>query len=705
MGRRASSIGRFIGWILIGAIAVSTAAAKEPAAPKAKLEVSGLGWLKNRDQRLSLERLLGTQRGETIGANAIEDAMFLLLSALETEGYLKPAIEVEATPASGPVQRFKLDASLVATIPQELLAKAVEFRVETGVRYVVKDVAVSGLTAWPEDQARALFRPNQTLLMAGGAAAYTPSRLRRALESLQEELRRLGYAQAEARATETRIDDRTGEVFLKIEVVQGPRWEVSAVHFSGAENTGAALTFASQFEHRSWTPLWQQDLREQVRRAFYERGYPEMSVNLSAQPAQEVNGVRAVDVTATIVPGPKVVVGNVRFAGNAHTRESILRRRVPSEAGQPLNPIQLERARYRLARLGIFSAVDIQYEPPDGLTRDAVFLLRESPRMEANVLLGYGSYEQARVGLELSQLNLFGLAHQSRLEVVQSLKSSRGDYAYTVPELFGETVDGTAKVFGLQRQEQAFLRQEYGLTLSLKRPLPWFHLDATAGYTFQSLQNRDNVLSTSGVDGQNVTVASVDFGLTSDRRDNPLRPRRGYRWFAQLETASRALGGEADYQRLEAGAAFHTGWGGSRWIHLGLTHGLVVTQGAENDRLLPVNKRFFPGGDSSIRGYQSGEAAPRGADGRFLGAKSYLLANVELEQALTSTWSAVIFTDALGTASRLASYPFDERLFSAGLGVRYQTLIGPVRLEYGRNLNPRVNDPKGTLHFSVGFPF
>ena len=50
-------------------------------------------------------------------------------------------------------------------------------------------------------------------------------------------------------------------------------------------------------------------------------------------------------------------------------------------------------------------------------------------------------------------------------------------------------------------------------------------------------------------------------------------------------------------------------------------------------------------------------------------------------------------------------YPIDEYLYTAGLGVRYQTLIGPVRLEYGRNLNPRPNDPSGTLHLSLGFPF
>ena len=124
-----------------------------------------------------------------------------------------------------------------------------------------------------------------------------------------------------------------------------------------------------------------------------------------------------------------------------------------------------------------------------------------------------------------------------------------------------------------------------------------------------------------------------------------------------------------------------------------------------NDAQLPVNRRFFPGGDGSIRGYQLGEAAPRGPDGRFVGAKSYLNASAEFEQRLVAKLSGVLFADALGSAAQLAKYPFDEVLVSVGLGLRYETLIGPIRAEYGYNLNPRPRDPRGTFHLSIGFPF
>ena len=120
---------------------------------------------------------------------------------------------------------------------------------------------------------------------------------------------------------------------------------------------------------------------------------------------------------------------------------------------------------------------------------------------------------------------------------------------------------------------------------------------------------------------------------------------------------------------------------------------------------LPFNKRFFPGGQNSIRGYTEGEASPRDDRGRIVGAETYTLGTVEFEQALTPKWALVLFSDSLGFALRASQYPFDTGLFSVGGGLRWKTIIGPVRLEYGYNLNPRPRDPVGTLQFSLGFPF
>jgi outer membrane translocation and assembly module TamA len=171
-----------------------------------------------------------------------------------------------------------------------------------------------------------------------------------------------------------------------------------------------------------------------------------------------------------------------------------------------------------------------------------------------------------------------------------------------------------------------------------------------------------------------------------------------------VETATEYLGGDANYERVEIAPSWHLRLGGGRFLGLGLTHGVAVSFGTAADNL-PFVRRFFPGGENSIRGYQEGEASPRDATGQIVGAETFTLATVELEQALTPKWSLVFFSDSLGFARRIENYPFDTGLYSVGGGVRWRTLIGPVRLEYGYNLNPRPHDPVGTLQFSLGYPF
>jgi outer membrane protein assembly factor BamA len=670
----------------------------------AKLEISGLGWLADREMRVSLERLLGEERGPRLDANAIEDAMFLLMSAVQDQGFLKPVIHIDLTDENGAHTELALDASMNVTVPRTAWARAVHFKVDRGVRYFIEAVKFTGLSVLPEETARAFFIGQSALFATKANRAFTPSRVARGVDSLASELRQRGYAESDVRTEETQIDDRTGAVRLAIGVTEGVRWQVASVTLDVAGRPDAAPPAVQRFVGLPWSESLQQDVATEVRKGFLASGHPDVRVSLSHDQAKAPDGGKDVVLAVHVQPGEAVTMGEPRFEGAGDVRPAVIRRRLHATAGQPLNMLELEQARYRISRLGVFDRVNLRLEPDEGSVRSPVFALQPGRRMEVNLLAGYGSYEQLRAGVEFRQYNVFGLAHQMRGQLVESMKSTRGEYSYTVPELFGESVDGTAKVFGLQREEVAFERQEYGLTVALAAPLAFIGANATAGYTFQALRNRNNRLETQAIDDKQVTVASVDGGLTRDRRDNPLMPRHGYRWFAQVEAASRALGGEAEYQRSEFGGSYHTAWGDGRWVHLNAAHGVITTWGT-TDELLPVNKRFFPGGDGSIRGYRTGEASPRGADGKFVGAKSYLSGSVELEQALARKWSAVAFVDAIGTATQLRHYPFDETLFAAGLGLRYQTLIGPIRVEYGRNLKRRIGDPGGTLLFSVGVPF
>lgn len=694
---------KILGWMLVLLCGLAIAWAKEKT-PTAKIKVEGLGWIENRETRASIQRLWGERLGPELTTNQIEDAALFIASNLEPKGYQRPTVKVEAVLADNSVKTFTVDTTLQTAPPPSLRAKSVHFIVQRGIQSYLKDVTIEGLDSLSKAAARDFFFSEVAVIGGRAARAYSPARLERSADAIQSTLRQRGYAEATVKVVETHEDQKTGAVVAKVQVNQGPRWDLSSVHL---EIEGPDLTELTPIKQRKgipWSVFRGQDLAEEIRHEYYKKGYPDVRVTIETHPGAPLANVRPVEVIAHVRAGRQVAVGEVKFTGQERTRESVLKRRVQIGPGDPLNPLELDKARYRLGRLGIFHSVDLSYRPPDGPVRDPVFTLSEEKSLETSLMAGYGSYERLRGGVEVIQRNVFGLAHQSRLELVQSIKSSRGDYTYSVPEIFGESIDGSARFFGLQRQERSFLRQEFGATLTLKRTLPWLGADGTVGYTYQPLRAKNNELSTQSSDASQVNVASIDLSLTHDGRDNPLHPQKGIRWYTQAELAAHELGGQVNYQRIEAGVSYHTSWGRGRWIHAGLSHGFITTLGS-SDGIPPVNKRFFPGGESNIRGFREGDAAPRGADGKFIGAKSYALLNLELEQGLTKAWSIVVFTDALGESATLRKYPFDTELVTLGLGIRYQTLIGPVRLEYGQNVKKRPEDSQGTLHFSVGVPF
>jgi len=671
----------------------------------AELRVSGLGVVADHRTTQTLGRLLHPERAVTLDAGGIEDAALILFSQLGDDGYLDATLTAGLTLRGGTQAEYPLDATLEHPLPRPLAAEKVILRIRKGRRFTLREVTFTGLESLREAEARAFFLGETGLLPIASERIYSPGRLRRALANLEEALRQRGRAEATVETARLHVDPVSGAAQVGVAVREGPEWRVAAVQLDVAGDPRPPATLAQPRIGHDWTELWRQDTTTAIRRWYDQRGHPDVQVALTAQAAPPAANRREVTVVAHIRPGAAVRLGGVRFVGNVRTREPVLRRLVHVTPGGPLDPIPLDDGAARLARLGVFSNITLRQDPPDGPVRDAVYQLTEGRRKEVDLLFGYGSYDELRGGMEWKHYNLFGRANTDDLKLVQSVKSTQLNYTYTVPELFGTAVDGSARLFGLRRQELSFVRTEYGANVALLWPLRGLGASLTTGYSFQRLRSTSNELATSPTDLSQANVASVEVGLVRDRRDNPLTPHRGYKLAVQLTEASRRLGGQVDYQQLTLSGSYHRPVGRGHWIHVGFTHGVVTTFGALSDAQLPVNVRFFPGGDGSIRGYRSGEAAPRAADGQFIGAKTYLQANLEFEQALTAKWTVVVFGDALGTAVRLADYPFDQRLYTVGLGLRYQTLIGPIRLEYGHNLNPRRHDPAGTLLLSLGFPF
>ncbi len=699
---------RFAGLFVCAALAVLTlGAADEPkSSPPATFKVSGYGILG--DLRLKhVIKLLEQQKKKPdfLGPDFMEDSALILKSKLSEDGYLQPKITIRVTLEDG--TRTKYVWNEIEPLPRPLRAQKVEFRISKGVLFHYEHLEFNGLTALKEKKARGYFLETSGLVPLKLNRVYSPGRLKASVSSLHQVLDRMGYEEAKVTYDILSRDDRKGNISVRVNVTEGPKFIVRSVRqevYYPETETNTPVDLSTNTVEHTYSSWWQQDFTHGVKTNYYSRGYPETAVEFKTEKREPLDAVVFLDLLARVTTGPRVRDGDVSFHGNKHTKESMLQRRVPMETGDWLNRLKAENGQYRLARLGVFDSVELNYQPVSSNLWDIQYDLKEGKRLEISPLFGFGSYDLFRAGVEVDQYNLWGLAHNSQLKLVQSFKTSSGDYTYTIPELLGEDVDVFATGTGLRRQEISFLRVEYGGGVGVRRYFRDVATDVSVRYNYGILQATEESASFIQEGEQSPTVGEFIFDVRHDRRDSPLYPRRGYQLLANVEVATRYLGGDANFERVELGGSYHIPLNDSEWIHLGLRHGVVAADGSASNNL-PFVRRFFPGGQDSVRGFQEGQAAPRNAQGKIVGAETYTSGNVEFEQGITAKWSIVGFVDGVEFAENLDDYPGDEALFSVGGGLRWKTIIGPVRLEYGYNLNPRKQDPTGTLQFSLGFPF
>lgn len=674
----------------------------------AEIRVKGLGWWKNRQLRDTLQLLAPEDEPlARLDAAYLEDSVVLLQSALIEDGYLEPSGVVEPRLQEQPLGVFPWHSGDVPEIPRTLAADQATFRLEPGVRYAFERLEFNGLTVIDPGDARDYFIEEGFLFGNARSRRFNPSILRRGAANLREQLIRSGYADATVDVQSETRDDRNGHVAVVIVVSEGRLHRVGEVRPPEAtpeEVAGALRELCAQAVGKEFSILWQQDFLQGARAVCYRKGYAEAQVKLIAAGAPaDRDGALQHDFQLQVDAGPLIHVGEVKFSGDDHTSAGLLRRATLLDPGDRFDQSEIEQDRLHLGALGIYTSVRATVEKSAESVWDVTYQLKPDKHLETSVLLGYGSYERVRTGLEVIHRNLFGQAHRGRLQLVYSQKSISGDYLYTMPQIFGTNTDISARAFGLKREEVSFERKEYGVSLGARRHLNWLGADASVRYQFESLSS--DFFDSTVLDPPVSNVASVTLDLTRDHLDNPITPHRGTLLALSLETAARAIGGQVDYQRLDLRGTWHWRVGREKYLHLGLRHGVVWSLGESSAADIPPARRYFPGGEGTVRGYVEGRASPRDAKDVFAGAEVSTIVNLEFERGLARNLAAVVFVDAGFTAAKLGDYPGDQTRVSLGLGLRYNTVIGPARLEYGHNVVSESGDGRDAWHLALGFPF
>ncbi|MGZ0707358.1 BamA/OMP85 family outer membrane protein [Coraliomargarita sp. W4R53] len=633
----------------------------------------------------------------------LEDSAFLLLEQMKREGYLEPEIEgVFQVGEQEHSVHWKGGYAIQLEVGFE--AEAAEFIITPGVLSYYDTISVVGIDAIDAQTVQRFFKSGGVLFTGKQARVFTYENCERRQGRLLRALDDLGYRSARVVSQKIEVDRTSGAVQVAMEIEQGPLYQIGEVEVVIARDGSPDTVRVESPQGLVLTREWEQTQRATLRNEAYRAGYPDAKV--IGELVSDVDGAAKVvyrNLRFRVEYGVKVTLTKVEFVGDEETKRSVLKRQTQLRNGKPLDLIAVSEARRKLMGLGVFQEVGFSFDPAAGDTRAVVYELTPSQRKELQLRGGWGSYEQARLGFRWDHRSPWGRAHRYEMEVKQSFKSTFADMTYSIPQFLGTDLTTYLNAEYSFREELSFDRKAQGLAVgtSVQLAESGVRLAVEYGFSQENADRADLVVFDSEEDA---TVASVTLKASLDRRNDFLAPSSGYSLFATYKTAGQWLGGTVNFQKLELGSTYHFSLSESLIVHLGLRGGTIFSSGDAADNI-PFNERFFNGGENSVRGYREGAASPLDVNGDEVGSETYALFNLELEQRVYSKLSTVLFLDSVFNARDGFAGAGGQVLSSIGLGLRYQTVVGPLRLEYGHNLNPRESDSDGALHFSIGFPF
>jgi translocation and assembly module TamA len=452
--------------------------------------------------------------------------------------------------------------------------------------------------------------------------------------------------------------------------------------------------------------------------ALQERGYAFAKVDPPI--ADEAADAASLDLHFHVEAGPKVNLGEIHIEGLQRVHESVLRARLMLRTGDPYRPSALERARRDLLALGVFTQVSLQI----GTAVDAsggvpiTFKIRERLRHAIAVNAAYSSDLGGSGGVTWTDRNVFGGAQQ--LSVAASVINVGGSDStgvgydtnakYLMPDFGHRDQSLQFAVAAIKQSLQAYDQTARTSSVTLTRKISSSWSVSVGGSTTDEQIIQEDVTHFYTLFALPMNVAYDSTGLASPLDD----PRRGMR--ASLSVTPTLAIGEPNatfiITQIKVAAYFDLDHlfsidPGRTVLAARALAGLA--QGA-GEYSLPPDQRFYAGGSGTIRGYRYQAVGPQfPVTAQFpnltpIGGNAITAGGVELRQRFGANIGAAVFMDAGQVSDSLKGVPGEART-GAGVGLRYYTPIGPIRLDVAAPLPRRSGDDAFEVYIGLGQAF
>jgi translocation and assembly module TamA len=486
----------------------------------------------------------------------------------------------------------------------------------------------------------------------------------------------------------------------------GPLFHIRRVDVEGALPASAR----AQLGLASGAPARAQDvLAAQARLLDALRGDGYALAKVPTPAVIEDPAANSLDVTYTVKTGPRVDFGKITVKGLHAVNQDFVEKRLLIHPGEQFSPQAVEKARADLASLGVFSSV--RATTPDQLDAQGripiEFNVAERPAHSVSLGAAYSTDLGANLQASWSHHNLFGNAEQLNLSAAvqgggTAVRGPAENFSaqFVKPDFLDRNQSLQVDAGAVDQNLLAYDQRAVSADILLKRTF-WTHWTGSIGISGESER-----ISQEGVT-RNYTLVGLPLAVKYDNTNSPLDPTRGLRAVATATPTHSFGGSNANFILMQVSASTYLDMS-SLWNNPGRSvialRGLTGTAEGASQFELPPDQRFYAGGTSTVRGYKYQSIGPSFPDGTPQGGTSIVAGTVEFRQRILSDYGFAAFLDG-GQVSATGS-PFTGGVkVGAGIGARYYTSFGPLRLDLAVPVTRIPNGGTFEVYLGIGQAF
>jgi len=540
-----------------------------------------------------------------------------------------------------------------------------------------------------------------------------------------------GFLDADVDPPRYKFLEQNSEVDVVVPIHEGRQYFFGTIGFSGRTVYGAEALRGqiADLVQRPYTDARVEDIPRRLEAYFKARGYYDVKVAATGEPDEAVNG--RVPVQIVVSPGAIYYFDGVTVNGLTRLNPSFVTKRFTRLSGKTYSPDVLDERFRTLMKTGLFNVLQIKPVPVDGHLLRLDISAEEAKSKEFGFWVGFDTYEGALAGVQVGDRDLFGTGRPLTASIEVSQRSYKGEVLYEDPFFLDTDFQFAARVFALTFDYDGYTKFELGGRFELSRKITKYD-EAALVFSARHVKITDSEIKPEFLLGSTTNYLVNTIGLTNtlDLRESPYVNPRGFLVANTLDLASSALGSDIEYIRGTMRVGYYLPFGpkvltpgvvedqsgGSplqRWFRqssiafgarAGIIHSLT-TRGADEATAIPIDERFYNGGATTVRSFGERDLGPHDNHGHPVGGEFYTVFNVEYTFPIFGELQGAIFMDAGNLLPSSEDIGLDDMRYAVGAGLRYKLPVGPIRLDYGVNPDPRPFEDFGAFHFSFGFAF